>query len=224
MQIIDYGAFEYYSGVPSIGVRFDTFPAPFPDVYHTFYDLNGVLDLMDPQWKFAESVAKLGGLLMLKVADAQILPFDVVRFGQRMKSWIDGDVVDRADAMNCSIDGHIDMLRDAVSEFAGSAQRFDDSVKEYYAENGNDEERMDAEVVAVYNGALMEMTRSLLYSEGRPSGKWYKHMIIDSGTRRFPYVWDRITEECDEEHLEEAFLITEAVIYNAAELLSSAIE
>merc|ERR1719295_2266960 len=106
--------------------------------------------------------------------------------------------------MNCSIEDQVDLLSDAISQFNGSAVQFDEAVGELYAMNGEDGEGMDTEMVAQYNAALMAMTRSLVHPDGRPSGRWYKHMVIDAGTRRFPYIWDRITVECDEDDLEEA--------------------
>eukprot|EP01084_Bolivina_argentea_P068334 124393_1 len=220
----DYGAFEYYSGIPTLGVRFDTYPNSFPDVYHTFYDLNGILDLyMDPQWKYAQRIASLGGLLMLKIAQAQILPWDVLRFADKMSEWVD-DLINRANSVDdCSIDEYVDDLKDAVVDFKNSADLFDKKVKAYVRNNNYDEDNMDPNEVEKYNNILREMMRGLTlkYPQGMPSNRWYKQIIIDPGSKRFPYIWDTITVGCSAQDLQTAFMLTSNMIYNVSQLLHS---
>ena len=217
-----------YSGIPCTGVRFDTYPASFPDVYHTFFDLNGVLDLMDPEWGYAQQIAKLGGLLMLKVAQAQILPWDVLRFGVKMKEWIDVDLIDYANStdFNCSLDEYLDDLYNAVDEFREGTELFHDERKKYEDRYNNEEDNMDAEEVRKFNVILMELTRMLTleFPDGLPGSKWFKQMIIDPGSKRYPYIWNIISDGCDDDELRYAFNLTSTMILDAAELLNSIVE
>ena len=221
----DYGPFEYYSGIPCIGVRFDTYPESFPDVYHTFFDLNGVLDIMDPEWKYAEQIAKLGGLLMLKVAQAQILPWDVVRFGQKMQEWVEVDLTNYAESRSftCSLEDYIGELEDSVNAFGIGTYVFDDARQDYYDRYDNDEDKMDPDEVKEFNVILMELTRmlTLKFPDGMPNGKWYKQIIIDPGNQRFPFIWDTITNGCDDAEMRAAVNITAEMILNASSLLNS---
>ena len=88
----DFCAFEYYSGIPTLGAGFYSNAVAY--TYHTFYDLNGWLDVVDPKWKFAETIAMYGGLLMLQVAQQDLLPFDVGRLAVKMEEWTTDTLVE----------------------------------------------------------------------------------------------------------------------------------
>ena len=70
----------------------------------------------------------------------------------------------------------------------------------------------------------MQLTRMLTLepdSEGMPNAKWFKQMIIDPGSKRYPYIWDTITNGCDETEMRLAINMTAEMIWDAGQLLQS---
>merc|ERR1712130_667775 len=112
----DFAAFEYYSGIPSSGAGFwsNTHGAE-AYTYHTFYDLNGWLDIVDPQWLYARNIAIYGGLLMLKLSQENVLPLDITRLATKMYEWTQVDLPNYATQNNCSVE--LNDLVDVVIQF-----------------------------------------------------------------------------------------------------------
>jgi len=230
----DFCPFEFHSGVPSLGINFMG-DFSLATTYHTFYDLNGWMDVVDPKWDFAESIASFGGLLMLKISQEHLLPFDVVRLAMKMEEWATVDLADYLSETekdgNCtfnSTDSAMATLEEKLGELVQAAMDFEDLYNRTEAEiegmdgviaDGSD---LSASVSSI-NGVLKKVMKRLTNPDGTPASKWYKQLLWNNwGDKKFPYIWSFISDGCedeDESAFEEAFTITIDAINNVTALL-----
>eukprot|EP00483_Globobulimina_turgida_P013687 UN13713 len=113
----DFCAFEYYSGIATLGAGFTAGANSY--TYHTFYDLNGWLDIVDPKWDFAKAIAAYGGLMMLKFAQQDLIPFDIPRIAIKINEWTATDLPNHVSDPNCSVlfDNYIGSLNEVAQYF-----------------------------------------------------------------------------------------------------------
>eukprot|EP01084_Bolivina_argentea_P296329 510351_1 len=232
----DFGPFEYYSGIPCLGPGLggaygNTAGHQF---IHTFYDLNGFMDVIDPKWYFAQTIAQYGGLMLLRFAQNDLIPFDVTRIALKMSEWtqINGDLRNFANNRNCLLfENYIDLLIESTSNFQNSANIFTvyyyeilDEIQNTDINNYGNELKNQIENINNILSNLFTQKLSLKYPNGLPSGKWYKQMIFGppwSGNKKFPYIWDIINDGCIESELLNAFNLTVSMIDDASDLLMS---
>ena len=233
----DFCGFEYYSGIPTLGAGFYSNAVAY--TYHTFYDLNGWLDVVDPKWKFAETIAMYGGLLMLQVAQQDLLPLDVGRLAVKIEEWATVDLAqhieDEQSTGNCTfgdiLENGMQSLNESVAEFVSSVAEFEtfyEMTLDNIDDAGNSTESGEelVESIESVNRVLKGMMKvfTLKYPEGTPASVWYKQLLFRNGNTRFPYIWDVVEDGCDGNdtvELEEAFEITVGAINNASILVSS---
>jgi len=229
----DFCPFEFHSGVPTLGINFMG-DFSMATTYHTLYDLNGWLDVVDPQWDFAESIATFGGLLMLKIAQQDLLPFDVVRLALKMEDWALGDLSDHIDDVelsgNCtfnSTDTAMAVLEESIGTLIASATDFEavyNATLSQIEEGGDDDDALGDRISSI-NGVLKNVMKRLLNSEGTPGAKWYKQLLWGNwGTTKFPFIWSYVSDGCEADDVaefEEAFGITVGAINNVSALLQS---
>jgi len=239
----DYCPFEFHSGVPTAGINFMG-DFSLATTYHTFYDLTGWMDVVDPKWDFAESIATMGGLLMVKISQEHLLPLDVVRLAMKMEEWA---VVDLATHLNetemegnCTFNssnfgdiggGAVAMatLEEIIGNLVRAAIDFEDlynrTESEIESAGGVIDEDL-SETVSTINGVLKNVMKRLSYSEGTPASKWYKQLLWGNwGTTKFPWIWSFISNGCEDEDYDEfqkAFDITINAINNVSALLMNA--
>merc|ERR1712003_94414 len=158
----------------------------------------------------------MGGLMVLKFSQQDLIPFDITRMALKIQEWSsdDGELMQHASEMNCSLDAHIGSLISAADKMNSASMIFD----AYYEEtleiiNGNATDADDfIEDVKKINGILVEFNKKMVlkYPQGLPSNKWWKQLLFAPG-KKFPFIWD-VVEECDNSELENAFLITVGAI------------
>lgn len=88
LYLSDYLAFYMYAGIPSADFSYFFGPgdpvALYP-VYHTQEDnFYWMKTFIDPKFEFHEAVTKFEGGLLIDLADALILPFDVTRYAKEL--------------------------------------------------------------------------------------------------------------------------------------------
>merc|ERR1712228_265730 len=87
-------------------------------------------DLVDPKWTFAQSMATYAGLMVLKFAQQDLIPFDIPRTAMGIQQWTSEDLIQYASNSNCSLDAYQQSLIEAVNRFESASDVFDD----YYQE------------------------------------------------------------------------------------------
>ncbi|HEY6768928.1 MAG TPA: M28 family metallopeptidase [Candidatus Sulfotelmatobacter sp.] len=161
----DYTAFLQHSGVPSTDIG-STGPY---GVYHsTFDDFAWFKKFGDPDFTYEQQMARVFGLEELRMADADVLPFDYEEYGKEIMAYLDAAKKRAAG----KFDGHGPDFK-PVTE---AAKRFRDAGAKIVAK-----QRSMPRDAARLNQTLIGTERALLVSDGLPHRPWYKHAIYAPG-------------------------------------------
>jgi N-acetylated-alpha-linked acidic dipeptidase len=83
----DYSPFLQYAGIASLDIGYGAEEEY--GQYHSIYDsIDHYLRFVDPSFEYGVLLAKTGGRLMLRMADAEVLPFDFTRFADNVSQYL----------------------------------------------------------------------------------------------------------------------------------------
>jgi N-acetylated-alpha-linked acidic dipeptidase len=159
----DYTPFFQHEGVPSTDIGSN---GPY-GVYHSVFDnYNWFIRNADPTFVYEQQQARVLGLEILHMADADVLPYDFRAYGAQVVGYVNG-AERRAKTLGMTLD--FTALSAAAGRFAeaGSAIR----VKQNSATTE----------APVLNAALRAAEEALLEPAGLPKRAWYKHEIYAPG-------------------------------------------
>jgi N-acetylated-alpha-linked acidic dipeptidase len=174
----DFTPFFQHAGVPSTDIGSE---GPY-GVYHSVFDNFAWFTLnADPHFVYLQEMARILGLEALRMADADVLPYDYVAYAREIgayldaakrKSWVAGD---RSSALrwNAGVQGHYS-LDFAAAEAA--AARFS-----LAAERAHGQQIAASGDLARLNLALRQTETAFLSAAGLPNRPWYKHTIYAPG-------------------------------------------
>jgi N-acetylated-alpha-linked acidic dipeptidase len=155
-------------------------------VYHSTYDSYWWMSRFgDPGFHRHAAAARIGTAMMMRLANAEVLPYDYVEFAQTMRRFT--EPVERAVGAPA-----VAPLRDAITRFERSAQQF------ATARDMALRASLSLEVRTTANAALLGVERALTRPEGLKSRAWYRNLIyasdVDNGysTMTFPSVSEAI--------------------------------
>ena len=152
----DYTVFFNHIGVPSADLVFD---GPY-GVYHSIYDSHEWMKRVgDPGFRYHAAMARLWGLLALRLANADVLPLDYGAYGRDLLAYLD-DVATLARSRG--VDAGLDRARRAAQALSRL---------------GVSEPTGDATADAARSRALMEAERDLLSADGIPDRPWFRHLV-----------------------------------------------
>jgi N-acetylated-alpha-linked acidic dipeptidase len=161
----DYTAFLQHLGVPST----DMSSTGSYGVYHsTFDDFAWFKKFGDPDFTYEQQMARVFGLEAVRMADADVLPYDYEDYGKEIASYIE-TARKRADGK----------FGDHALDFGpvmAAAKHFQAAGTKILAKQQNPPR--DA---ARLNQALRNAERSLLMPEGLPHRPWFRHAIYAPG-------------------------------------------
>ncbi len=161
----DFTPFFQHVGVPSTDVGSD---GPY-GVYHSVFDTyNWFIRNADPTFVYEQQMARVFGLEVLHMADADVLPYDYRLYGREVKSYVSAAKA-RADKAK---------MPASFSAAEAAAERFASAGEAVYQVQTATPDR--AKLVAL-NAALRDAETALLTPEGLPHRPWYKHTIYDPG-------------------------------------------
>jgi N-acetylated-alpha-linked acidic dipeptidase len=174
----DFTPFFQHVGVPSTDIGSE---GPY-GVYHSVFDNFAWFTLnADPHFVYLQEMARIFGLEALRMADADVLPYDYVAYAREIgayldaakrKAWVPGD---RSSALrwNAGVQGHYS-LDFAAAEAA--AARFS-----LVAERAHGLQIAASGDLARLNLALRQTETAFLSAAGLPNRPWYKHTIYAPG-------------------------------------------
>jgi N-acetylated-alpha-linked acidic dipeptidase len=152
----DYTVFFNHVGVPSVDMLFD---GPY-GVYHSSYDSHEWMRRHgDPGFRYHAAMARLWGVMALRLANADVLPFDYGTYGRDVTAYLD-DVERVARERRVPLD-------------LGAARRAADLV----ARVPRPEPAGTAASLRARNQALRSAERHLLSSSGIPGRPWFRHLV-----------------------------------------------
>lgn len=161
----DYTAFLQHLGVPSA----DMSSSGSYGVYHsTFDDFTWFKKFADPDFVYEQEMARVFGLEALRMADAEVLPYNYQEYGKEVEAYLDAArkrATDKFDAQAPNFD-----------TVSAAARRFEAAGARILARQKNPPSNVDR-----LNQLLLAAERSLLIPEGLPHRPWYRHAIYAPG-------------------------------------------
>jgi N-acetylated-alpha-linked acidic dipeptidase len=161
----DHTVFLNFLGIPTVGL---TFTGPY-GVYHSMYDdFFWMNHFGDPGYRYHTLMAKLWGVLALRLANAEILPYDFDSYGENIRQF----VVDLNLANHVS--GHIDLaaLQQRISDFQKAGHDLNLAVAQAISSGP-----LDAATAARVNQQMMQVERNWCNPQGIPGRPWFKHSL-----------------------------------------------
>jgi len=163
----DYTVFLNFLGVPVVDMAFD---GPY-GVYHSIYDNHlWVSRIGDPGFRYHTGMTRLWGVMTLRLANADVLPFDYRPYAARLEEFA-REVEARWSSARAAAPGEspFGAVHAAIARFAEAADGA--AARSRAALDASAAERMSI------NRALMDAERALLDPEGIPGRPWYRHQV-----------------------------------------------
>jgi N-acetylated-alpha-linked acidic dipeptidase len=148
--------------------------------YHSTYDNPAWFKkYIDPRFTFSVLAAQVTGVALLRLADAEVLPFDYESYGRQILVYI-AEIEKQATAASAENAKKIDFagMRTAAEAFAKAGADVRARGESLLAAaNGT----TTAEAFADVNRRLIMAERDLVEPAGLPDRPWYRHMIYAPG-------------------------------------------
>jgi N-acetylated-alpha-linked acidic dipeptidase len=161
----DYTVFLQHLGVPSTDIT----SSGSYGVYHSAFDnINWFKRYADPNFLYEQEMARVFGIEILRMADADVLPYDYEEYGKEVAAYIEA-AKKKADV---EFGANQIMFRDAEQ----AAHRFEQFGAKILAKQS----KPGSESVKL-NQALLATERGLLIPQGLPTRPWFRHAIYAPG-------------------------------------------
>jgi N-acetylated-alpha-linked acidic dipeptidase len=164
----DYTPFLQHIGVPSTDIGSD---GPYGVYHSTFDDYAWYTQNADPHFLYLQEMARVFGLEALRMADADVLPYDYVAYAREILQYIE---TAKTKARNSGTNNDVASLDFSGAEAA--AARFNAA-----AQKAHQLQSAPTGDLARLNTALRNTETALLSTAGLPSRPWYKHTIYAPG-------------------------------------------
>ena len=160
----DFTPFLQHAGVPSTDIE----SSGSYGVYHSaFDDFAWFTQNADPHFLYLQQMARVLGLEALRMADADVLPYDYVAYAREISAYLEA-------AKHRAADGGLGALDFAPAQAA--AARFSAAAQRAFAR-----ESTPTGELAQLNLALRQTETALLSDAGLPHRPWYRHTIFAPG-------------------------------------------
>jgi N-acetylated-alpha-linked acidic dipeptidase len=161
----DYTVFLQHLGVPSTDVG----STGSYGVYHSAFDnFAWFKRFADPDFKYEQQMSRVYGLEILRMADADVLPYDYEEYGKEIAAYIE--------AARKQAEAEFPGRAPSFAEAAEAARHFEQAGAKMLSRQGkvpNDPARI--------NQTLRDAERALLIPDGLPHRPWYHHAIYAPG-------------------------------------------
>jgi N-acetylated-alpha-linked acidic dipeptidase len=163
----DFAGFYNHLGIPIVDWGFGGTGG----VYHSQYDSQMWMSRFgDPSFQYHAAAARVGTAMLLRIANADVLPYDYAEYAQTMKRYLPS--LERAIAerrWSASLVG----LRDAIDRLESSAAVFNEARDAALARAVPP----TREALRRTNRALMQVERSLTRPAGLRTRPWFRNLI-----------------------------------------------
>ncbi|KAJ4821253.1 Transferrin receptor protein 2 [Rhynchospora pubera] len=188
----DHAPFLQHIGVPSVDMAFGT---GYP-VYHSIFDdYSWMQKFGDPMFQRHVAAASIWGLVALRLADDEILPFDYVSYASELKRGV--KTIEEATAGSPVI---LSPLYKSIEEFNAAATKINDEKKVLEKKFWGIPLRKDQSKLRELNDRLIMAERAFIDGQGLSGREWHKHLIYgtskydDYGSKPYPGIDDAIIE------------------------------
>ena len=204
----DYTVFLQHLGVPSSDVS----SSGSYGVYHSVFDnFNWFTKFGDPDFTYEQEMARVFGVEVIRMAEADVLPYDYEEYGKEIAVYIDNARRKAEGVFSGQPPSFLEAVR-AARQFAQAGAKI-----HHKQENpGNDAARL--------NQSLRQAESALLIPEGLPNRPWFRHAIYAPGqyTGYAAVVIPGVNEAIDKHDLErtkEQIAVLTAALNRATKVL-----
>ncbi|MGZ7077649.1 MAG: transferrin receptor-like dimerization domain-containing protein, partial [Candidatus Angelobacter sp.] len=161
----DHTVFLNHLGRPTVGLEFDGQYG----VYHSMYDDHFWMEHFgDPGFKYHIVISDLWGLLALRLANADVLPFDFAAYAANIREFVHD--LDHKSKVRPNVD--LAPLFNKIGELEKAGQELNASVSKALAAGA-----LNAEVAEKLSQQLMQVESNWLTPEGIPGRPWFQHLL-----------------------------------------------
>ena len=167
----DFEGFYHHLGVPSASHGFG---GPY-GLYHSAYDTREAVETVDPGYRNQTLSSELLAVTALRLANAEVLPFDYVTFAREMEAlWR----ALQARAVEAVPDAAVPAALDAALATFGSAAGAFEAARARYLEGSPSPERSRAS-----NTELRRVERELVRESGLEGRPWNRNLLFSTDAR-----------------------------------------
>ncbi|HZS06922.1 MAG TPA: M28 family metallopeptidase [Blastocatellia bacterium] len=174
----DYTAFLDHLGIASLNLGFGGEGGG--GIYHSIYDtFTWYTKFSDTTFEYGRTLVQAAGTVTLRLADAQILPFEFTNFAETVNKYVDeiARLLPQGGGSTASVD--LAPLRAAAERLRRNADAYDRALRATALSGGFAEERMPDQ--KALNKLLFQSERRLLSEAGLPRREWFRHQIYAPG-------------------------------------------
>ncbi len=191
----DHTVFLNFVGMPVLGLGFE---GPY-GVYHSAYDdFFWMNHFGDPGYRYHTLMSQLWGVLALRLANADLLPFDFAAYAENIRQFVNDlaknktVIVSEADVPRSGAAAqskdpfrpgspHLDLseVRNAIDAFEAAGKQLDESAARALASGA-----INSKLADTINHGAMQVERNWLNPDGIPGRPWFKHILYGA---RFTY-------------------------------------
>jgi N-acetylated-alpha-linked acidic dipeptidase len=160
----DHTVFLNFVGMPVLGLQFD---GPY-GVYHSAYDDYFWMNHFgDPGYRYHTLMTQLWGVLALRLANADLLPFDFASYASNIREFVN-------EMENGKDMSQLDLkpVLQAIDEFEAAGKRLDESSSHMLSSDA-----IDPKLAEAFNHGAMQVERNWLNPDGIPGRPWFKHIL-----------------------------------------------
>jgi N-acetylated-alpha-linked acidic dipeptidase len=184
----DHTVFLNFVGLPVIGLQFDGDYGVYHSAYDDFYWMN---HFGDPGYKYHTLMSQLWGVTALRLANADLLPFDFASYASNVRQFVDEltknneknmwgqppSAVRPGEARQPLLD--LKPVLAAIDAFEAAGTKLNESLDRKLAAGP-----IDPKLALTLNHGLMQVERNWLNPDGIPGRPWFKHILYGA---RFTY-------------------------------------
>jgi len=178
----DHTVFLNFIGMPVLGLGFEGDYGVYHSAYDDFYWMN---HFGDPGYKYHTLMSQLWGVTALRLANADLLPFDFATYASNIREFVDEvarndkSVIvsgarsnERAHSKDPASAFDLTEIRNAIDAFERAGGRLNALLKRKLASGP-----IDPKLAATLNHGMMQVERNWLNSDGIPGRPWFKHIL-----------------------------------------------
>jgi len=163
----DYTVFLNHLGLPIVEMSFD---GPY-GVYHSMYDdYYWMTHFGDPGFRYMTTMSEVWGRLALRLANADVYPFDFVLYASRVGSFVDAFTKQPEVAANVDLKA----VRAAQRRWLAAGNRLGTAIRVAIAAP---ESGARTRSLVAMNDALRAVEQQLLLADGIPDRPWFRHVL-----------------------------------------------
>jgi N-acetylated-alpha-linked acidic dipeptidase len=165
----DHIAFYMHVGVPSLSGGVGG-----PTAYHSNYDnFNYYSKFVDPSFKMGGTVAKVIGILTLRLANAEVIPYDVSRYAQDLRGHFDNAVTSVKTI--ASDFNSFDQVDAAIQKLEVSSATYEMALNGALAAD-----KLTSKSIKNLNKGLLALEKSWIDPKGMYYGSWYRSLYVST--------------------------------------------